>query len=57
MSGSSVGDQIYSRVMVCMNDNISKNTVSTIQNKLRNYDDEIMTIDYFDAIENVWEEE
>ena len=57
MGGSSIGDQIYSRAMVCMNDNISKNTVSTIQNKLRNYDDEIMTIDYFDEIENIWEEE
>ena len=57
MGGSSVGDQIYSRAMLCMNDTASKEIVSTMKNKLRNYDDEIMTIDYFDEIENIWEEE
>ena len=40
-----------------MNDTASKEIVSTMKNKLRNYDDEIMTIDYFDEIENIWEEE
>lgn len=58
MGGSSIGDQIYSRAMLCMNDSTSKHMISTMRSKLHDSTGEhLFQIPNFDNIENVWEEE
>ena len=57
VSGSSIGDQIYSRAMLCMNDTTSKEIINTMKNKLDSWKDELLKIQSFDVIQNIWEEE
>ena len=57
VSGSSIGDQIYSRAMLCMNDTTSKEIVNTMKNKLNSWKDDLIQIQSFDIIKNIWEEE
>ena len=55
MGGSSIGDQIYARAMLCLNDSESKNMISTMDNKLSGKTP--LMVEDFDSYENVWEEE
>ena len=55
MGGSSIGDQIYARAMLCLNDSESKKMISTMDNKLSGKTP--LMVEDFDSYENVWEEE
>ena len=55
MSGSSIGDQVYARAMLCLNDSESRKIISTIDNQLSSR--KALMIEDFESYENVWEEE
>ena len=55
MGGSSIGDQVYARAMLCLNDSESKKMISTMDSKLSSKTP--LMIEDFDSYGNVWEEE
>tara|TARA_R100000329_G_scaffold89055_1_gene74755 strand:+ start:295 stop:1590 length:1296 start_codon:yes stop_codon:yes gene_type:complete len=55
MGGSSIGDQVYARAMLCLNDSESRKIINTIDNKLSSKT--ALMIEDFESYENVWEEE
>ena len=56
MGGSSVGDQIYTRAILCMNDATSKEIITTLKQRIEGTRKPIV-IDNFDDVKNIWEEE
>tara|TARA_R110002020_G_scaffold120162_4_gene273917 strand:- start:10026 stop:11270 length:1245 start_codon:yes stop_codon:yes gene_type:complete len=56
MGGSSIGDQIYTRAILCMNDAASKEKISTMKQRIEGTRKPI-AIDNFDDVKNIWEEE